>query len=113
MLKNYLVYLFIILHICTGCSSIKKNNITDVPPVTDTVRDGSSFDAAIIITETRHWQGITAEYAWLEKTYPGYTTVKRFLNYKGKKVFDVNKILTIEGQPVTVYFDISSFIEKE
>ena len=92
-----------------ACSGIRKTTEAGPPVINAADRDGSSYQRAIIITETHEWQGIKAEYAWLEKQYPQYTIINHFLKHNGYTTFNIDKILTIEGKEITVYFDITNF----
>jgi hypothetical protein len=67
-----------------------------------------------------HTLGVTAEYQWISKEYPGSKTQKQRLTtldmlkgnkkYSGKQIhFDVITILTKAGMQKDIYFDISSF----
>ena len=51
--------------------------------------------------------------AWLAKKYPGYTIVSRGLKHAGRSTYDVNQVLKIDGQTITVYLDITNFFGKK
>lgn len=82
-------------------------------PVDDTVlRDGSSFQKAIIIHETGEMTGVSAEYKWLKTHYPGYSSEKQSLMMVNKAPYDVLHIKNAEGDEKDVWFDISRFYGK-
>lgn len=108
-MKRSLLSLIIILNLCIACSSSRQMAAANVTEITDADRDGSSFEKAVIINETHEWNGIIAEHDWLAKHYPGYTILRRALKYRGKKTYDVNEILTLDGKSPVVYLDISNF----
>ena len=91
---------------------IKTDTTTTTVHKTDTTRDGSSFDKAIIINETSERYGDPAEYAWIRKNYPGATNNSQALVYHAKKPYDILHITTADGKTVSVYFDISKFFGK-
>ena len=78
----------------------------------DTLRDGSSYEKAIIIEATTDFQGVKDEYAWLRKNYPGSKTTKQALTMHDKKSFDVLSVVTADGKAIEVYFDISKSFGK-
>jgi len=75
-------------------------------------RDGSSFSKAIIITEKTEMTGVSAEYDWLAKNYPGYHSLGQSLLIEGKTPYDMIKIRTSTGEEKKVYFDISNYFGK-
>lgn len=80
--------------------------------VNSSANDGSSFDKAMVITETSEKQGVDAEYVWIAKTYPGAKTSSQSLTYHDKKPYDILHIITADGKAMAVYFDISNFYGK-
>jgi hypothetical protein len=75
------------------------------------VKEGSSFETAIVIRAPNTQTGVPAEYAWLKANRPGWTFVQQELvEHKGRP-YD---ILTIRkgGQTERVFFDITSFFGK-
>ncbi len=74
--------------------------------------DGSSFEKAVVITETSEKQGVDAEYIWIRKTYPDAKTSSQSLTYHDKKPYDILHITTADGKAMAVYFDISNFYGK-
>jgi hypothetical protein len=76
------------------------------------VRDGSSFEKAVIINETSESTGDPAEYAWLALNYPGYIMNSQSLVYHNKHPYDILNFQTHEGVSKKIYFDISNFFGK-
>jgi len=81
-------------------------------PGNRTVRDGSSFDKAIIINETTEQAGDPAEYQWISTNYPDSKNNSQSLVFHDKKPYDILHITTKDGKEVAVYFDISKFFGK-
>jgi hypothetical protein len=76
------------------------------------IKDGSSFENAVIIQETTESKGVDAEYKWLRDNFPGYKSGGQSLDdYKGKP-FDIITITTSDGKEKSIYFDISGFFGK-
>lgn len=114
-MKNTLL-LLIVVALLSSCAAkkpvVKITEVTLTPPPAREVNDGSSFEKAIVITATGEGAGIQAEYAWLDKKYPGNKRGGQSLVYHDKKPFDIIKVTTADGKPVNTYFDISSFFGK-
>lgn len=116
MLKKALFIPVIILFV--ACHSSKKASTANVkteqtattPENPDA--DGSSYEKAIVIQETSETKGVSAEYGWLKKKYPGYKMQSQALNFKDKKPYDILNIETSDGEKKAVYFDISNFFGK-
>ena len=106
-----LVFIILILYSCT---SSKKATSTQSSAIKSesSIRNGTSYEKAIIILEKTEGVGVDAEYKWLKSHYPGYKTIKQVLNYYKKKPYDIISITTIEGKDIDVYFDISKFYGK-
>ncbi len=113
-MKTPLLYLFIVCTICISCSGTKKTITANTAGITKSsnLRDGSSYDKAIIIQQTSETRGIADEYTWIRNKYPNSKTKSQSLSYKDKKPFDIINIVTAEGNDVAVYFDISNFLGK-
>ena len=97
------------------CSvSFAKGSLRDTSHRRDSIiiRDGSSFDKAIIIADTTESAGISAEYRWLDYHYPGCKTGSQSLSYHNKKPFDILYIKTKNKESKEVYFDISNYFGK-
>jgi hypothetical protein len=76
------------------------------------IRDGSSFEKAIIITETNEEAGDAAEYKWLSEHYPGYLMGSQTLAEHEKRPYDILSFKTAAGVSKEIYFDISNFFGK-
>lgn len=104
--------------VIASCSSSKKTTAAAQNPAATTTAttsadaDGTSFEKAIVIKSNSETAGVTEEYAWLKKNYPGYKTKSQKLVYHDKKPYDMISIETAEGNLVDVYFDISKFFGK-
>lgn len=75
-------------------------------------QDGLSFETAIIITASNESEGVRAEYEWLEQQYPGYTATRQKLRSSDSIRYDIIEIETIDGQNLSIYFNINSFFGK-
>jgi hypothetical protein len=74
--------------------------------------DGASPAQAVVITgAVAEFDGVQAEYAWLEAHYPGYTMTSQGLLNIDQKSYDVLKFRH-QGKDLEVYFDISAFFGK-
>jgi hypothetical protein len=72
--------------------------------------DGRSADSAIIIRGAADsMEGISAEYEWLEREYPGATMRMQSLRPEGDGMYDVLEIVTEDGASHEIWFDISDF----
>ncbi len=74
--------------------------------------DGSSFENAIIITETTEDKGVAAEYKWIKQNYPDATVRGQVCSGKNKKRYDIIDIITKLGEKKSIYFDITNFYGK-
>ena len=84
----------------------------DTLAVKSKLADGSSFERAIVITETSERTGNPAEYLWIKNNYPNSRVKGQSLNYHNKKPYDILHIVNAEGVALDIYFDISSFFGK-
>jgi uncharacterized protein YcfL len=106
-----ILIIFLVLHSCTSSKNIPENQ-SSISTTETKIRDGSSFEKAIIITEKTESKGIHAEYEWLQIHYPGYKRGIQALADHKKKPYDIITIKTSEGKNPDVYFDISNFYGK-
>ena len=82
------------------------------PAVTFAGGDGSSLEKAIVVKAPNEMFGVTAEYDYLAKYYPGYRRdAQRIEHHKGKP-FDVLNVTTKDKKKRVFYFDITSFYGK-
>jgi hypothetical protein len=113
-MKKYIFVVLCAAFVATGCSSGKKINDgagTSAAAPADQ-QDGSSFEKAVVIKEKSEMKGVSAEYAWLRKNYPGYKSNGQSLTPHGNKNYDVIHITTADGRKKDIYFDISNFFGK-
>jgi len=105
---------FIILCSVLCCSASFAKGILHDTAKHDSVliRDGSSFEKAVIIVDTTEGAGVQAEYKWLSDHYPGCRSGSQSLSYHNKHPFDVLDIKTADGLPKKVYFDISNYFGR-
>ena len=94
-----------------GTPASPGTSATSVAPA-DSIRDGSSFDRAIIIKDTDETAGVHSEYQWIRDNYPGYSTEKQSLVAHQGISFDVLVIRNQDRTEKTVYFNISRFYGK-
>ncbi|OPX17768.1 hypothetical protein BXT86_04765 [candidate division WOR-3 bacterium 4484_100] len=73
---------------------------------------GSSFENAVKINADNSFEGIKAEYDWLEEHFPGYKFKEQALMIYQGKPYDCLTIITKDGVEKMIYFDISSFFGK-
>ncbi|RVT97176.1 hypothetical protein EOD41_19400 [Mucilaginibacter limnophilus] len=105
MTKQLNFITLIILMILSACANRKAMQ-------SSIERDGSSFEKAIIITETSSRPGIAAEYSWIRKNHPGYAPQGQSLVHKDKRSFDIIKTANAKGEEKLFYFDITNFFGK-
>lgn len=108
----------LILTIITGaCSSPNKTKSAPGSSPgritkTDVFRGGTSFDNPVVIKVQTERAGVEEEYKWLSNNYPGYTTIRKTQAGKEKRRYDIIRIRTRDVQVKDIYFDITSFWEK-
>jgi len=113
-MKQVLFYLILLCFIIS-CSTTKNSTSgfeTNGNNEEVIFKEGTSYDNPVVIKEKSESTGVSAEYAWLRKRYPGCRTVNQTLTFQNKKPYDIIKIITNEGKEVSVYFDISNFYGK-
>jgi len=75
--------------------------------------DGSACEHAVVILGARSsFEGIRAEYDWLNKHYPGAEVLGQALARCGEHWADILSIRTAQGETREVYFDIDDFFGK-
>lgn len=112
-MKRLIIFLFFAIGCASGRKSAAGPAAAAAPvAVTDTVRDGSSFDRAVIIKDTNETAGVHTEYQWIRDNYPGYDTKKQSLVSNKGIPFDVLVVRNQDRTEKTVYFNISSFYGK-
>src|ERR1700759_2124662 len=112
-MKKYLLLLLLAAGLSQACSPSKKTGSASAQTQAATgENDGSSYEKAVVMHEKNETDGVHAEYAWLRKTYPGYTFIKQSLLMHAGKSYDMLEIKTKDGETKDVYFDISGFFGK-
>ena len=108
-----LVFLLLIIPLLYSCAPSKKiDTQTQIVSESSTIKDGSSFEKAILINESSENAGIRAEYEWLRKNYPGYKLQLQSLSNYKKVPYDILEIITSTGEKKSIYFNISKFFGK-
>lgn len=74
-------------------------------------RDGSSFEKAVLMTETSETAGVPAEYRWVAQHYPGSHVTSQAVAHHENSVYDILTVSTPDGER-EIYFDITSFFGK-
>lgn len=89
---------------------------SNAPPPQSAIRyeggDGTSCATAVVVLGGDAFSGIAAEYAWLDRRYPGYKKILQRLTTCNDRAADLIRIRTSEGHEVDVFFDISDFYGK-
>jgi hypothetical protein len=111
-MKKILFLTVVSLFFCSAAFAIPSLRDTSHRRDSIIIRDGSSFDRAIIIADSNESTGIAAEYKWLDDHYPGCKTGSQSLNYHNKKPYDILYIKTKDRESKEVYFDISNYFGK-
>ncbi|TLY50796.1 MAG: adenosylhomocysteinase [Gammaproteobacteria bacterium] len=73
--------------------------------------DGSTIEKAVVIVGANEMTGVSAEYDWIERHYPGYTRKNQAVASENGKMFDLLEI-EVSGKKKTLYFDITGFFGK-
>jgi hypothetical protein len=108
-----IIILLVLLCTLSACSSTKKlSNQTSTESSLSELRDGLSYETAIIINKRTDKQGIDAEYEWLRQHYPNYKFNGQMLTKSKNIPYDIIDIITSSGLKKTIYFDISKFSGK-
>lgn len=81
-------------------------------PISYAGGDGSSFAKAVVIKGGNEETGVHAEYAYLDRHYPGYQKGSQGVFNKKKRVYDQLEFTTARGDKKTIYFDITGFYGK-
>jgi len=89
-----------------GYSKINSEKRTIANKLSMLEKDGSSFEKAVMV------KNISEEYEWLGQYFPGYKFILQSLMFDKKQPYDVLKIVTIDGETLHIYFNISSFYGK-
>lgn len=109
---QFIIIVTMLLLSCSASKHVTRETSGNTVTSTAISGDGSSFDNAIVIQEKSETTGVSAEYAWLKKNYPGYSLKSQSLVFHHKKPYDTLDIVTKDGEDKTIYFDISNFFGK-
>jgi len=72
--------------------------------------DGSSFEQAVVIIGGTILSGPNAEYAYIERRFPGYDCCEQRVREHKGRTFDVLQFTTAGGENKVIYFDISGHL---
>jgi hypothetical protein len=73
---------------------------------------GTGCDDLVVIDAPDTGAGIDAEYAWIQQHFPGFQKEGQSLGSCDETMVDMIEIVTADGTPRRIYFDISSFFGK-
>ena len=106
-MKNMKVLL---LSLCLACTTAMAQT-----PAAGKAGDGHSVETAVQLPNAKsETQGVTLEYQWLKKNYPGWKKKGQSL-IKGNgdsKRYDLIEIVSDSGETKSIYFDITPFFGK-
>jgi len=114
-MKKQLFILSLITFLLIAYSHHSKHVTSSEPEhqsISDTSGDGSSTTQAIILLDKKEADGVSAEYDYLKKTYPGYHFINETMIFENNRPYDKFQIKTAEGTDRMIYFDISSYYGK-
>ena len=116
-MKTKLLLIFLLLVI--GCETGDKKPSVDNKPVAPSLKgvsfaggDGSSIEKAVIIKAPDNFTGIRAEYQWIRKNHPDWQLEQQSVVNTGGTIYDKMDFQTPQGEPVSLYFDITDFYGK-
>jgi hypothetical protein len=111
---NKLFYCILLMSMVVSCSTNKKIVIqqTHATSYSHSLKDGSSFDRAIVVEEKTETKGVAVEYEWIRLHYPGYSVTTQTLSFYKNKPFDVMELEANGGIKKYIYFDISNYYGK-
>ena len=109
-------YLFLLISCCVKYQAHGQKTTRNIDSTATSKinagNDGSSYEKAVIILQKTEGKGEDAEYAWLQKKYPGYKSEMQKLIFYHGKPYDLFQLTTVTKKEVTAYFDISNFYGK-
>lgn len=101
------IFIFVLIFGIYSCSSNQGVSAT-----TQTQKDGSSYEKAIVIKAKNEMDGVKSEYAYISKLYPSYKLKSQGTGSKDNRNYDSISIITADGVEKTIYFDITNFYGK-
>ena len=111
-MKQLILATLILLALACSPSKHSAGAVGSQLPAPASQLDGSSAEKAIVIHANSETAGVSEEYRWLKKQYPGYTLKGQGLAPINGKSYDVLTITTADGVEKVVYFDITGFFGK-
>jgi|WetSurMetagenome_2_1015567.scaffolds.fasta_scaffold15809_4 hypothetical protein len=112
-MKKLIIILLLPLFLLSSCASTARKSVASVQTAAvDSLKDGSSFEKAILINAKNEQKGIDAEYAYILQQYPGYQLKGQRLVENKKVPYDIIDIITAGGEVKSLYFNISGFFGK-
>lgn len=108
-MRNLLAILIALTILFPSCSTSKSAG-SSASNTMASGSEGSSTAMAIPVNETSETKGVAAEYKWLGKHYPGYSSEGQALLFsKEGHPYDLIHIKTADGKKKDIYFDIIKF----
>jgi hypothetical protein len=80
-------------------------------PLADTA-DGATPQTAIILPATNEFEGVDAEYGYVQDHYPGWQNEEQSLIQENSRFYDRLDIVGPDGIRKTLYFDITTWFGK-
>jgi hypothetical protein len=107
----------LMLTLCLGISSsaigsARAESSTDGTATTTPAagKQGLTPETAIpLVGYETTMAGIDAEYAYLDRTYPGWSLIHQAIMKQGDRVYDVMNIKLPGGEERDIYFDITTW----
>ena len=81
------------------------------PTLADTA-DGATTETAIVVQASNEFEGVDAEYGYLQDHYPGWQHEQQSLIQENGKVYDRIEIVGPDGIRKSIYFDITDWFGK-
>ncbi len=70
--------------------------------------DGSSLETAVVVLDDYDEDAISTEYQWITWHCPTCTLVSQSLIHENGRTYDAIDLVRSNGEPYTVYFDITA-----
>jgi hypothetical protein len=67
------------------------------------------METALLVNAVNEFEGVTAEYLWIDFHYPRHTLETQQLEFSGDRPYDVMTLRAPNGTLKKIYFDIDSF----
>ncbi|MES2798676.1 MAG: hypothetical protein V4638_01550 [Bacteroidota bacterium] len=100
---------------------IRKRNkefkiVQEGETITFEIKTSSANFDIVKVNSLTHHLGVSAEYKWIEKFYPGFRSYQQSLKHipvdDVKYYYDVVEIQNKKGRKKSIYFDITSFFNE-